>query len=291
MARRCFCDINPFCYKLSVKKGIFLRNCKDFFSREKIAKEKSPEKLPVVVFDFHSNMIKRAPGVDLTSQLNKAVNIDLASQRINGIVIHPGETFSFWRTIGTVTKKKGYKEGRIIFRNKLKLGIGGGLCNLGNTVNRIVLHSPMAITEFHKHSDALAPDEGERVPLSAGTAVSYNYIDYRFKNNTDQDVQLLLWVEGEELYGQLRAEKEFPHTYHLEEEDHHFRKEGDKYYRVSKLYRVITDRTSAQVVEKELIWDNHSEVLFDYSLIPQELIRPYENVSLVNLNCGKETIL
>ena len=273
MPRRCFCDINPFCYNLSVKKGIFIRHCKNFLSNVRFAKEKSQEKLPVVVFDFHSNMIKRAPGVDLTSQLNKAVNIRLASQQINGIIVHPGETFSFWKTIGPITKKRGYMEGRIIFRNKLKLGIGGGLCNLSNTVNRIVLHSPMTITEFHTHSDALAPDEGPRVPLSAGTAVSYNYIDYRFRNDTDQDVQLLLWVEGEELFGQLRAQKEFPHTYRLVEEDHHFRKIEDKFYRYSKLYRVVSDRETLEEIKKELIWNNHSEVIFDYSLIPPELIR------------------
>lgn len=74
-------------------------------------------------------------------------------------------------------------------------GLGGGLCNLGNTIHLLVLHSPLTVTEFHSHSDALAPDHGKRVPFSSGTSVSYNYIDYRFKNNTDQNVQLLLGVK------------------------------------------------------------------------------------------------
>lgn len=271
--RKCFCDINPFCYELSRQKEIIKRNLKDLFGKDKIAKNKSQEKLPVVVYDFHSNMIKRAPGVDLQSQLNKAVNIRLACEQINGILVHPGEVFSFWRTVGKTTRRKGYKDGRIIIRNKLKTGLGGGLCNLGNTVNRIVLHSPMTITEFHKHSDALAPDEGPRIPLNAGTAVGYNYIDYRFRNDTDQTVQLLLWCEGEELCGQLRAQQEFPNTYVLTEEGHHFRKEGEKYYRVSKIYRTVQDRQTGATVDKELIWDNHSPVLFDPALIPQELLR------------------
>ncbi len=59
--------------------------------------------------------------------------------------------------------------------------MGGGLCNLANTINLLVLHSPLEITEFHTHSDALAPDDGERIPLKDGTCVGYNYIDYRFK--------------------------------------------------------------------------------------------------------------
>lgn len=267
-----FCDINPTCYKISVKKETVRRHLMNFFSKEKIAKEKSEEKLPFVVYGFHSNMIKRAPGVDLTTQLNKADNIRISSSCINGILIHPGETFSFWSSIGKITEKKGYKDGRVIINNKLVTGLGGGLCNLSNSINRIILQSPLTVTEFHKHSDALAPDEGVRVPLAAGTAVSYNYVDYRFKNNTEQTFQLLLWCEGEDLFGELRSQYEPEYTYKLVEEDHHFRKEGEKYFRVSRLYRVTCQRDSGDEVERELVWDNHSEVMFDYSLIPTELL-------------------
>ena len=268
-----FCEINPACYAISLKKEIIKRHIKDFLSKEKFAKTIKKEKLPNVVSERHSNMIKRAPGVDLTQQLNKAVNIDLAGSKINGIIIHPGEVFSFWRTVGKTSKRKGYKEGRIIERNKLIAGMGGGLCNLGNTIHLLVLHSPLKVTEFHKHSDALAPDEGKRVPFSAGTSVCYNHIDYRFKNTTDQDIQLLIWCEGETLYADLRSEKPFPYSYELIEEDHHFKKEGDKFYRNSKIYRNVSDRATNKIIKKELILDNHSEVMFDYDLIPKELIR------------------
>lgn len=268
-----FCEINPTCYAISLQKEIIKRHIKDFFSKEKFAKTKVKEKLPNVVSEHHSNMIKRAPGVDLTHQLNKAVNIDLAGSKINGIIIRPGEVFSFWRTVGKTSKSKGYKEGRIIENNKLIAGIGGGLCNLGNTIHLLILHSPLKVTEFHQHSDALAPDEGKRVPFSAGTSVCYNHIDYRFKNTTDQDVQLFVWCEGEILHAQLRSEKPFPYSYELTEENHHFKKEGNKFYRNSEIYRKISDRKTNELVEKELILNNHSEVMYDYDLIPKELIR------------------
>lgn len=144
---------------------------------------------------------------------------------------------------------------------------------MGNTINLLILHSPLEIVELHKHSDALAPDEGKRVPFSSGTSVSYNYVDYRFKNNTEQDVQLLVWCEDGKLYGELRSENEFPYSYELVEEGHHFQKEGEKYYRVSKIYRQITDKATGNIIDKELIWDNHSLVMFDYDLIPKELLR------------------
>ena len=271
--KKLFCEINPTCYKIALEKQIIKRYIKDLFCKDKIAKTKSDEKLPNIVSKHSSNMIKRALGVNLTHQLNKAVNIDIAGSRINGLVIHPGETFSFWKTVGKTTKRKGYKEGRIIENNRLIAGVGGGLCNLGNTIHLLLLHSPLEITEFHKHSDALAPDEGRRKPFAAGTSVCYNFMDYRFKNNTDQNVQLLIWCEGEELLAELRSERSYPYKYELIEEDHHFKKEDGKYYRNSKIYRNVIDRETNETVKKELILDNHSEVLFDYNLIPEELIK------------------
>lgn len=267
-----FCDMNPFFWAISTFKGILIRNIKDLFSRERFARTKKTQKLANVVSEYSSVMIKKGKGVDPRTQENKAVNLRIASGKITGIVINPGETFSFWKTVGTVNKRKGYKAGRVLKQDKLVTGTGGGLCNLANTINNLILHSPLQIVEFHKHSDALASDIGHRVPMANGTSVSYNYIDYRFKNNTDQQVQILLWCDDEKSYGELRSEREFPYVYELAEENHHFEKENGRYYRVSKIYKNTLDRATGNIIDKELIWDNHSMVMFDYSLIPEELI-------------------
>lgn len=268
-----FCDINPTCYAISVKKENLKRHLQDLKRKENFATDFQKEKLTYVVSERSSNMIKRAEGVDLASQFNKAKNIELACQKLNGLVIKPGEVFSFWKLVGKISEKKGYKAGRVIERNKLILGIGGGICNLANTINLLVIHSPLLITEFHTHSDALAPDETGRIPLNAGTSVSYNHIDYRFKNTTNQSFQLMLWCEGEVLHAALRSERELPYTYDILEENHHFTKEKEKFYRISKIYKATLSKTSGDMVEKTLIWDNHSEVMFDYGLIPKDQIR------------------
>ena len=268
-----FCDIKPTCYAISVKKENLKRHLQDLKRKENFATDFQKEKLTYVVSERSSNMIKRAEGVDLASQFNKAKNIELACQKLNGLVIKPGEVFSFWKLVGKISEKKGYKAGRVIERNKLILGIGGGICNLANTINLLVIHSPLLITEFHTHSDALAPDETGRIPLNAGTSVSYNHIDYRFKNTTNQSFQLMLWCEGEVLHAALRSERELPYTYDILEENHHFKKEKEKFYRISKIYKATLSKTSGDMVEKTLIWDNHSEVMFDYGLIPKDQIR------------------
>ena len=267
-----FCEINPACYAISVQKEIFKRHLQNLRRRDCFAMKIIKRKLPNLVYEHHSHLIKKGKGIDQNLQQNKAVNIRLACEKLNGLIINPGEVFSFWGLIGNTTKRKGYKEGRVIEKNRLKPGMGGGLCNLSNTIHLLVLHSPLTVTEFHSHSDALAPDEGERVPFSSGTSVNYNYIDYRFKNNTEQTVQLLVWCEDDNLHAELRSMHPFLYSYRIVEENHHFQKEGEKYYRISQIYKEIMDKNTGKVLYRNLVLDNHSEVMYDYSLIPEKQI-------------------
>ena len=274
MARKkLFCEISPTCYKISVLKEQLLRHLKNIKNKPPYAEERKDEALPVILYSHHSDMIKRGPGIDPELQINKAENIRLASSKMNKIVIHPGEIFSFWHYVGKTSKRNGFKPGRVLVNNKLQPGLGGGLCNLANTIHLLVLHSPLTVTEFHAHSDCLAPDHGKRVPFSAGTSVNYNYLDYRFKNETQQDVQLLVWCDGDFLNAELRAEKDLPYYYDLLEEDHFFKKEDDKYYRHSKIYKLTLDKQTDKILDKKLVLKNHSEVMYDPELIPKELIK------------------
>ena len=273
MARKLFCELGPAAYALSVRKGIALRRAKDLFGGERFASAHTAQALPNVVMRHESVMIRRLEGVDLRLQENKVTNLRLAGGRIDGIAVRPGETFSFWRAVGSTTKKKGYLEGLIIEGGRLRSGVGGGLCQLANMVHWLVLNSPLTVTELHHHSDALFPDDRRRVPFGTGTSICYNYIDYRFKNTTDQTVGLRIWIDGDVLRGELRSERPFPCAYRLTEENHHFRKEGDTWYRVSQVYRIVTDRATGEELRRELILDNHSAVLYDPALIPPEQIR------------------
>lgn len=273
MGRKLFCDISPTTYKISLRKEITLRNIRDLLSGETIAKTFSKEELPVIVKSHSSILLRKLAGVDMRLQENKVTNIQLACDKINGIVIRPGETFSYWKTLGCANEKNGYKEGLVIGRKGLSSGYGGGLCQMANMIHWLVLNSPLEVTELHHHSDALFPDDRRRVPFGTGTSVFYNNVDYRFKNTTDQCVQILVWVENGELCGELRSEREFPYRYKLTEENHHFRKEGEKYYRISQVYRTVIDRETNGTIKKELLLDNHSEVMYDYSLISPEQIR------------------
>lgn len=273
MSRKLFCEINPLFYDISVIKERSKRNIKNNLDKGILAKEISKKELPNIVKSHTSIILRKLHNVDMKLQENKKTNLEIASSKINGLIIHPGEIFSFWYLVGKTTSKKGYKDGLVISKHGLTHDIGGGLCQLANMIHYLILNSSLEVIEHHHHSDALFPDERRRVPFGTGTSVFYNYLDYRFRNNTDEDVQLLLWIDNDVLCGELRSETEFPYRYKLIEEDNHFIKKGNKYFRISQVYKITIDRKTNKEVKKELILDNHSEVMYDYDLIPKEQIR------------------
>ena len=169
--RRLFCEISPLCYKISLIKEYILRDIKDIFSGEKIAKLHSEDVLPVTVKSHRSVMLRRLEGVDMKLQENKQTNLEIAASRINGIIIRPNETFSFWRTVGKPTQNRGFKEGLTISQKGMGSAVGGGLCQMANLIHWLILNSPLEVTELHHHSDALFPDSGRRVPFGTGTSV------------------------------------------------------------------------------------------------------------------------
>lgn len=227
MKRKLFCEISPFTYRLSVEKEILKRHLRDFIGKTPFAHERTEEPLPVMVYSHNSLIRRRLGNVNMQLQENKAVNLALAVKHIDGLLIRPGETFSVWRQVGRTTKRKGYKEGLTIAKGAPSQGIGGGLCQLSNLIHWMVPHSELTITEHHHHDGLdLFPDFGRQIPFGTGTSISYNYIDYRVRNDTTNTYQLRLWVDGEYLCGELRAMEVQPHTFHIHVEDEHFSHKG-----------------------------------------------------------------
>lgn len=269
--RKLFCQRGKLCYKISLAKEYFLRDLKDagkLLRGEKFASSTKREDLPVIVKGHFSLITRKLNGVEMKLQENKAVNLAIAAETIDGLIIRPGETFSFWRRVGKPTAKRGYLEGMTISGTTLGSGIGGGICQLANMIHWLVLNSPLEVTELHHHSDALFPDEQRRVPFGTGTSVFYKNVDYRFKNTSDQNIQLRIRIKDNFLYGELRAEKKFPYRYKITEEGHRFICENGVYYRCSRIYRETVSAENGETLDKELILKNHSRVMYDYSLIP-----------------------
>lgn len=266
MERRLFCEISPLTYEISMYKCIMTRHIKNIHSKEKFATTKSKELLPVVVYK-HNSLIRRKLGnVDLQLQENKAVNLGIAAPKITNIIIKPGETFSLWKLVGRCGKRQGYKEGLTIDNNKPSKGIAGGMCQLSNLIHWMILHTDMEITEHHHHDNLdLFPDFKRVIPFGTGTSIMYNYLDYRFKNTTDNTYQLIIYTTDEYLCGELRSTKEERYNYHIHAEDVFFSRENGEVYRNGKVYRTKVDKITGLQINKELIRENHAKVCYDTS--------------------------
>ena len=76
-------------------------------------------------------------------QYNKITNLRLAAARLDGVVLRPGETFSYWRLIGRPSRRKGYLDGIVLFCGTFRPGVGGGLCQMSNLIFWMTLHTPL----------------------------------------------------------------------------------------------------------------------------------------------------
>jgi len=264
MKRKLFCEISPLTYRLSMEKEILRRHLKDFLGKTRFARERTADSLPVLVYQHKSLIRRRLGNVNMQLQENKATNLALAVTHIDGLLIRPGETFSVWKLIGRTTKRKGYKEGLTIAKGEPSQGIGGGLCQLSNLIHWMVLHSDLTITEHHHHDGLdLFPDFGRQIPFGTGTSISYNYIDYRVKNETAKTYQLRLSTDDEYLCGELRSTELLPHTFHIHAENEYFSREEGIVYRNGQVFRDTIDRVTGQILESKLLRTNHAKVMYE----------------------------
>lgn len=143
--------------------------------------------------------------MDMWLQHNKVRNLHIASRKVNGIIVMPGETFSFWRLVGNPTRRKGYVEGMVLFYGKVGTGVGGGLCQLSNLIYWMTLHTPLTVAERYRHSYDVFPVSGREQPFGTGATVAYNYLDLQIENRTRHPYQLVIDVTDTHLVGEWRS--------------------------------------------------------------------------------------
>jgi vancomycin resistance protein YoaR len=84
--------------------------------------------------------------------MGKVQNLRIAAAAIDGLVVQPGETFSFWRAAGRATRARGYVIGRELRQGCMIPTVGGGLCQLTNALSRVAHQAGLEIVERHSHS-------------------------------------------------------------------------------------------------------------------------------------------
>ena len=182
---------------------------------------------------------------------------------LNGVVIRPGETFSFWYLVGNPTARKGYLEGLVLENGQLRKGIGGGLCQMGNLIYWMALHTPLTVTERWRHSYDVFPDEGRSLPFGSGATLAYNYIDLQIRNDTPNAFQLAVWLSATDLHGVIRSNAPAAFRYEVFESEHFMRHEPwGGYSRHNHIKRRVYDIFSEHLLREEDVAENHALMMY-----------------------------
>jgi len=139
-------------------------------------------------------------------QHEKVHNLRIAVARLDGLLLRPGEMFSFCRLVGPTTRRRGYLPALELRRDGLVARTGGGLCQLSNMIHWLALHLDLPVVERHRHELDLFPDRDRRVPFGCGASVFYNYNDLRFVNPGPRAFWFRFRVEPAGLVGEVHAD-------------------------------------------------------------------------------------
>lgn len=142
---------------------------------------------------------------DSQNNANRAVNIRLSSSVINGTLLGPGEIFSFNDVVGPRTSDRGYLSANVYINGKIVPDVGGGICQVSSTLYNAVLFSGLETVYRMNHMFTVG-----YVPYGQDAAVSYNELDFKFKNNTNWPIKINAYVTNSSVKFEIVGTNEYP---------------------------------------------------------------------------------
>lgn len=135
----------------------------------------------------------------------KRANLVLGASRLDGVVIAPGETLSFWRLVGKPSARAGFALGRSIRGGVAGGDIGGGLCQLSGIVYEAGIRAGLTPVERHPHSRDLYAEQERFTPLGLDATVVWPWKDLRLADPLTVPLRLRVAVRNLTLHAELHA--------------------------------------------------------------------------------------
>lgn len=126
-----------------------------------------------------------------SSSSNRDTNLRLACEAINGVVLYPGEVFSYNETLGERTPERGYKPAASYIGSETVNTYGGGICQVSSTLYYCALMADLEIVSRANHAFA-----NSYVPLGMDATVYWDSLDFLFKNNTNYPIRIEASASG-----------------------------------------------------------------------------------------------
>ena len=133
---------------------------------------------------------------------NRIYNINLTASKINGVLVPPGEIFSFNATVGDITAATGFKQAYVIKEGRTILDDGGGVCQDSTTLFRAVLNAGLPVIKRTAHAYRVGYYE-QGFPPGLDATVYFPSVDFQFKNDTPSHILIQAYTFGTTLYVDL----------------------------------------------------------------------------------------
>lgn len=125
------------------------------------------------------------------SNTNRSRNMEIAGQKINGVVLMPGEEFSYNKVVGKRTPEAGFKPAGVYEGGKVVTGYGGGICQVSSTLYNTVVLANLEVLERKNHQFVTG-----YVAAGRDATVNYGTIDFRFRNSRKYPVKIICNVSN-----------------------------------------------------------------------------------------------
>lgn len=139
-----------------------------------------------------------------TSTENRKENIRIASEKINGLILSPGEVFSFNNVVGPRTADRGYKIAAGYSGTSIVEDLGGGICQVSSTLYNAVVFADLDIVYRTNHTMPVS-----YTPLGRDATVSYGAVDFKFKNNKTTPIKFEVIANGSTLTINVYGRKKY----------------------------------------------------------------------------------
>ncbi len=207
-----------------------------------------------------------------SSSNERATNVELSANAINGVLLMPGESFSFNKVVGPRTRERGYKDAAIIVGNVYESGLGGGICQTSSTLHQAVVRAGLVPTQRRNHSLPTS-----YMPLGFDAAVAWGSLDYVFKNTYNFPILIdvstsnrtltisiygdvtgvdKVYTQSAETYETIPFQTKYVNDNTLSKGSKVVSKNGVNGSRV-RSYIIVKDKYTGEVIEKKLMWTDY----------------------------------
>lgn len=259
LSRKHLTEVFPWLWPLRKKQRTSLFYLMMHLDHNRYSTTQKKETLPYLVYRSSYPLRNMDTGFDMLYQENKIHNLKLAAAKLDGLVIEPGESFSFWKCVKNADREEPYKDALSDIDGEIVPSYGGGLSALSNLLCWLFLHTPVTIIERHGHRKRAFPEPPGEVLPGTDATVQEGWLDFRITNYTYYSFQLSITFDEDNIIGAIYAECDPIYTWNIVNHNLIYYKENGSVFEAVDVVRQLINENGFLVSETTL-YQNTCEI-------------------------------